>query len=396
LTLSSRPLSDLTVVALEQAVAAPFATRQLADLGARVVKIERPQQGDFARGYDRAVRGMASYFVWLNRSKESLTLDVKHADGRVVLDRLLTRADVFVQNLGPGAAERLGLDAASLRPRFPRLIVCSISGYGSSGPYRDRKAYDLLIQSEAGLLSVTGTPETPSKAGISIADIAAGMYAYSAILTALLCRERTGEGRAIEVAMLDALGEWMGNPMYFARYGGAAPQRTGASHPSIAPYGPFAGSDRQPVYFGIQNEREWQRFCAVVLERPELGRDPRFASNADRTAHRADLHAVIDEAFAHLTADAIVDRLQTAAIAFARMNTMHDFASHPQLAARNRWREIASPVGPLDALVPPADIEGVEPVMGAVPALGEQTDRILSELGFAPASIAQWRERGLV
>lgn len=390
------PLAGLTVVALEQAVAAPFATRQLADLGARVVKIERPGQGDFARGYDRAVRGMASYFVWLNRSKQSVTLDLKQPEAAGILERLLARADVLVQNLAPGAAGRLGLDPNHLRSRDPRLIVCGISGYGTSGPYRDRKAYDLLIQSEAGLLSVTGTEETPCKVGISIADISAGMYAYSAILTALLCRERTGEGRTIDVSMLDALGEWMGNPAYYAQYGKTAPKRTGSSHASIAPYGPVTGCDGQAVYFGIQNEREWQTFCRVALEQPDLARDPRFDSNTNRVASRTALNALIDGTLGRLPGAAIVERLEAAGIAFARMNTMQEFVDHPQLRARGRWREIQTPAGPIDALVPPADIEGVEPVMGAVPGLGEHTDSVLGELGYDGATIAAWRTAGIV
>jgi itaconate CoA-transferase len=391
-----RPLDGVTVVSLEQAVAAPFATRQLADYGARVVKVERPGQGDFARAYDTTVRGMASHFVWLNRSKESLTLDLKQRDADVILGRLLARADVFVQNLAPGAADRLSLGAAALRERYPKLVVCNMSGYGTSGPYRDKKAYDLLVQSEAGLVSITGTPDTPSKVGISIADIASGMYAYSAILLALLCRARTGEGRTIEVSMLDALGEWMGYAMYYTKYGGSSPPRTGASHAAIAPYGPFETGDGEVVYLGLQNEREWERFCRTVLEQPALADDDRFRSNASRVAHRADLHAAIDGVFARLDVAHVVARLEAADTAFARMNTVQQFIEHPQLAERGRWRTIESPVGPLLALLPPAMLEDVEPVMGPIPAVGEHTDQLLRECGFDAATIADWRRRGVV
>jgi itaconate CoA-transferase len=390
------PLDDITVLALEQAVAAPLATRHLADLGARVIKIERPGTGDFARSYDTTVRGMSSHFVWLNRSKESLTLDVKQPESRQVLEPLLSRADVFVQNLAPGAAERLGLGSVELRERYSRLIVCNISGYGASGPYRDKKAYDLLIQSEAGLLSITGTEDEPSKAGISVADIAGGMYAYSAILTALLMRQRTGQGTTINVSLFEALSEWMGFPAYFTRYGGKAPARTGASHAAIAPYGPFQSRDRKPVFLSIQNEREWDRFCRIVLERSELATDPRFNSAPSRVAHRTELHAAIVDVFRSLDAAAIIERLEKAQIANARMNTMQEFLDHPQLAARNRWRDIDSPVGNLSALIPPADIESVEPVLGPIPEVGQHTDPILKEIGFDVPAIAAWREKGLI
>lgn len=390
------PLSGLTVVALEQAVAAPLATRHLADWGARVIKIERPGSGDFARAYDARVRGQSSHFVWLNRSKESLTLDLKQPDAARILERLLTRSDVFVHNLAPGAIDRLGFATDALRTRHPRLIICAISGYGSSGPYRDRKAYDLLVQSEAGLVSVTGTPETPSRAGVSVADIAAGLYAYSAILTALLARTTTSEGSAIEVSLLDALGEWMGHPFYFTVYGGSPLPRSGAHHASIAPYGPFGSRDGRPVYLGIQNDREWIRFCERVLERPELARDPRFATNAARVEHREALHAIVNGVFARLTSAAIVARLDAADVAHARLNTIEEFATHPQLAARNRWREIDSPAGSLHALLPPPIVDGLEPAMGAVPALGQHTDAILAELGYDPPTIAGWREVGVI
>ena len=391
-----QPLEGITVVALEQAVAAPLATRHLADLGARVIKIERPGVGDFARGYDTTVRGMSSHFVWLNRSKQSLTLDVKNPEAKDVLARLLSRADVFVQNLAPGAAERLSLGAEELRKEYPALIVCNISGYGASGPYRDKKAYDLLIQSESGLLSITGTEEEPSKAGISVADIAGGMYAYSAILTALLMRQQTSQGTTIEVSLFEALSEWMGYPAYYTNYGGAAPARTGASHAAIAPYGPFQSKDQKPVFLSIQNEREWERFCRMVLERADLATDPRFNSGPARVAHRHDLQAAIEEVFRRLTAGEIVARLEGAQIANARMNTMQEFLEHPQLAARKRWREIDSPVGKLSALIPPADLEGTETVMGPVPSLGQHTDDILNEIGFDAPTLAAWRQRGVI
>lgn len=390
------PLDGLTVVAIEQAVAAPFATRQLADLGARVIKIERPGTGDFARAYDATVKGLASHFVWVNRSKQSLTLDLKRPEGIDVVRRLLGKADVFIHNLAPGAVARLGFGSSALRTAHPRLVICEMSGYGTTGPYRDKKAYDLLVQSEAGLLSVTGTPDAPSKVGISIADIAAGMYAFSGILAALLRRGHTGEGATLEVSMFDALGEWMGFPAYYGGYGGPPPPRTGARHAAIAPYGPFAAGDGQVVYLGVQNEREWARFCEDVLERPDLAADPRFGSNAARVEHQDALDALITEAFAAWTGSAVIARLDAAGIANARMNTVAEFLDHPQLASRDRWKEIESPVGRLRALLPPFNIEGIEPVMGAVPALGEHTDAILGELGYAPSVVADWRRLGIV
>src|SRR5436309_2753707 len=390
------PLKGTTVLALEQAVAAPFATRHLADLGARVIKIERPDAGDFARAYDTTVRGMSSHFVWLNRAKQSLTLDVKAVEARDVLPRLLSLADVFVQNLAPRAAERLSLGAGELRQKYPKLVVCSLSGYGASGPYRDKKAYDLLIQSEAGLLSITGTEEEPSKAGISVADIAGGMYAYSAILTALLMRQRTGQGTTIQVSLFEALGEWMGYPAYYTKYGGKAPLRTGAAHATIAPYGPFQSGDQKPVFLSIQNEREWERFCRVVLERGELVKDPRFDSGPRRVANRRDLHLAIEEVFSRLSAREIIARLDQGQIAKARMHSVQEFLEHPQLASRNRWHEIDSPVGSLYALVPPADLADVEPVMGPIPSLGEHTNVILNEIGFDAAILAGWRQRGVI
>jgi itaconate CoA-transferase len=393
---SGRPLDGLFVVALEQAVSAPFASRQLADLGARVIKIERPGEGDFARGYDTAVGGLSSYFVWLNRSKESVTLDVKRREGAEILERLLGRADVFIQNLAPGAAERLGLGWDALSARHPRLIACDISGYGSGGPATAKKAYDLLIQSEAGLLSITGTPETPSKVGISVADIASGMYAYSGVLAALLQRGRTGKGSRVEVSMLEALGEWMSAPVHFTRDGGRELPRSGASHATIAPYGPFACGDGQAVYFGIQNEREWTRFCREVLEQPYLAMDERFASNSARVKHRDALQDVIVRAFANRSADEVLTRLEAAQIATARMNGVAGFAAHEQLEARKRWREIPSAAGPLRVLMPPGVPSGVDPRMDAVPTLGEHTDRVLAELGYDADTITAWRAEGVV
>ena len=389
-----QPLQGITVVALEQAVAAPFATRQLADLGARVIKVERPVTGDFARSYDQRVRGLSSHFVWTNRSKESLTLDLKQPAAAEVLQRLiLDKADVVVQNLAPGAAARLGLSYEVLAAERPGLIVCDISGYGDDarrpGPYRDKKAYDLLIQSEAGLVSVTGTPEAPAKVGASMADIAAGMYAYSGILAALLQRQRDGRGRRIEVSMLESLGEWMGFPMYYAFDGAEPPPRSGASHATIYPYGPFTTGDGKTVMLGLQNEREWEAFCGRVLRRPALADDPRFASNAARSAQREVLYDLIVEAFAALTADQVVQRLDDAQIANAKVNTMREFWQHPQLAARERWREVDSPVGPLPALLPPGRWDdGDGPRMGPVPGLGEHTDALLAELGYGAEAIA--------
>lgn len=373
------PLAGITVVALEQAVAAPFATRQLADLGARVIKVERPGSGDFARGYDHTVKGMSSYFAWLNRGKESITLDVKSADDRAVLDALLTEADVFVQNLAPGAVGRLGLDEETLRETYPRLIACTITGYGSDGPLSTKKAYDLLIQCETGLVSLTGTPESPAKVGISVADISAGMYAYSGVLTALYERERTGKGICFEVAMLDALGEWVSQPYLFDHYGGAAPRRTGARHASIAPYGPYGTGGGATIFLGLQNEREWAVLCRDVLERPELIDDARFSSNPRRVENDAALTEIIEGALAALTIDQVAERLDAAGIANAQLRSTADFAQHPQLAARSRWRDVGSPVGPVRSLLPPVTIRGREPAMGPIPALGEHSEAIRKE-----------------
>jgi itaconate CoA-transferase len=376
-------LDGLLVVALEQAVAAPFATRQLADLGARIIKIERAGAGDFARGYDTSVLGQASYFVWLNRGKESVELDVKSPSGQEAMAALLARADVFVQNLAPGAAARLGLGAAELLARHQRLICCSVSGYGPDGPYAGKKAYDLLVQCEAGLLSVTGTPEAPCKAGISVADIAAGMYAYSGVLTALYERERTGRGSSFEVSLLDALGEWMSQPYLYTVYGGQEPRRTGARHASISPYGPYRDGQ---VFLGLQNEREWAVLCEKVLDRPELVADPRFATNPDRVVHDAELTAIIEDVLAPMTPDEVVARLDAAGIASARLRTPAEFAAHPQLQARDRWREAATPAGPVRALLPPVTVPGRPAAMGAVPALGQHTEAVLAE--FLPGRTA--------
>lgn len=389
-----QPLKGLTVVTLEHAIAAPFATRQLADLGARVIKIERPGTGDFARGYDARVRGLASHFVWTNRSKESVTLDVKHPQAHALLQRLvLEKADVLVQNLAPGAAARLGLGWEALAAQKPGLIVCDISGYGSDGPYRDKKAYDLLIQSEAGFVSTTGTPDEPCKAGASIADIAAGMYAYSNILAALLQRAQTGRGRHIDVSMLEALTEWTSYPLYYAFEGADPPPRTGASHATIYPYGPFPAGDGGTVMLGLQNEREWVVFCEKVLRQPALATDARFAGNARRSAERAALHAIIVETFAALSTAQVIERLDDAQIANARVNTMAEVWAHPQLKARGRWREVGSPAGPLPALLPPGSWDE-EPRMDPVPALGEHTDAVLAELGVDAARIAALRAEG--
>jgi len=380
-----RALTGITVVSVEQAVAAPFATRQLADLGARVIKVERPE-GDFARAYDRAVRGWSSHFVWLNRSKESVVLDLKTSRGREALSRLLQRADVFVQNLSPGALDRLGFAPEEVSRRYPQLVVCSISGYGSTGPYRDRKAYDLLIQAESGLLSITGTPEEPVKVGISVADIAAGMYALSGILAALYRRERTGRGALLEVSLLDSLAEWMGYPLYYTAYGGHPPARTGAHHATIAPYGPFPTADGV-VFLAVQNDREWERFCREVLQRPELARDPRFATNPDRVRHRPALETLIRETFRGLSTAQLTQRLEAADVAYGELRTVQGLLEHPQLAARDRWRRVDSPVGPLLALLPPFSVPAEEPLLGPVPRLGEHTESVLREIGMEPEEV---------
>lgn len=385
------PLSGITVVSLEHAIAAPFASRQLADLGARVIKVERPGEGDFARRYDTRVDGLASHFVWVNRSKESLTLDLKNELAMSALRRLLQKSDVLLQNLAPGAAARMGLSYEQLKTQFPRLIVCDISGYGADGPDRDRKAYDLLIQSEAGFLSITGTPESPSKAGCSIADIAAGMYAFSSIQSALLLRAKTGQGSGIDVSMLESLAEWMGYPLYYSYNDAPPPERAGASHATIFPYGPFKAGDGRSVMLGLQNDREWLAFCEKVLQNSLLANDARFKTNALRSANRAELTGLIEQAFSGFSAAQVAAKLNEADIANANMNNMHDLWNHEQLRARNRWVPVNTPVGPVPALKPPGRSTAYEPRMDAIPAVGAQTDAILEELGFDASTIKRLR-----
>ena len=396
----TRPLDGIKVVTLEHAIAAPFCTRQLADLGARVIKVERPGTGDFARAYDERVNGMASHFVWTNRSKESLSLDVKHPEAQKVLEKLLEEADVLVQNLAPGAAARLGLSFQALHEKYPQLIVCDISGYGDDpeepGPYRDKKAYDLLIQSESGFLSVTGSQDGPSKAGCSIADIAAGMYAYSSILAALLQRGKTGKGSRIDVSMLESMVEWMSFPLYYAYEGAAPPRRSGAAHATIYPYGPFLAGDGKTVMMGLQNEREWDRFCKVVLQQPELLADERFSSNSRRVANRDALREVITQIFGAMTADDVVQRLEEAQIANAHVNDMHDVWKHPQLQARDRWTRIETPIGPIPALLPPGKTDAYAPRMDPVPGLGEHSEAILRELGWSAPDVGRLRQIGAI
>ncbi|WP_370144922.1 CaiB/BaiF CoA transferase family protein [Streptacidiphilus sp. EB129] len=377
---SPGPLAGVTVVSLEQAVSAPFATRQLADLGARVIKVERPG-GDFARDYDRAAKGLSAYFVWCNRGKESVVLDLKDPADRALLDRILEQADVFVQNLAPGAAERLGLGAEELRKRWPRLIVCGISGYGDRGPYRDKKAFDLLVQCEAGLVSLTGTPEEPARAGASLADVASAMYAYTGILTALYERERTGLGTSFDVAMLDALGEWLGQPLYTALYGDAPLTRSGARHPSISPYGHYRAGDGGQVFLSVQSDRDWIALCEQVLARPDLVRDPRFADNPARFRNDAELNEILEASFAAYDSDELLRHLESAGIANARLRSMAEFADHPQHQARDRWREFDSPVGPLRGLLPPVTVHHREAPMRPVPALGEHSAAVRAEFG---------------
>jgi itaconate CoA-transferase len=391
-----RPLAGVTVVALEHVIAGPFCTRQLADLGARIIKIERPEVGDPARAYDDRVHGMSSHFVWTNRSKESLTLDLKQEEARNIVHKLLAKADVLVQNLAPGAAARMGFSYEALKDAYPRLIVCDISGYGADGPYRDKKAYDLLVQSESGLLSVTGTPETPSKAGCSIVDIASGMYAYTNILAALIQRGRTGAGCRIDISMLESMVEWMSFPLYYAYDGAEPPARAGASHATIYPYGPFPAGDGKIVMLGLQNEREWAVFCDKVLGRPALKAEPRFSSGPKRSQARAELYAIIVEAFSTLNAKQIVERLDQAQIGNARMNDMHKVWDHPQLRARKRQVDVLTPVGMIKAMLPPGVPDDFEPRMDPVPAIGQHTDTILAELGYAPSAIAKLREQGVI
>jgi itaconate CoA-transferase len=388
------PLSGVTVVSVEQAVAAPFATRQLADLGARVIKVERPGGGDFARSYDATVKGLASYFVWLNRGKQSMSLDLGSAAGLAILIRLIDQADVFVQNLAPGSAARMGLSAATLRARDQRLIVCDISGYAPDGPLGHRRAYDLLIQCETGLVSVTGSPDAPAKAGISVADIAGGMYAFSSVLAALYARERTGAGAALRVSLFESLTEWMAQPMYYAMYTGTAPARTGTSHATIAPYGTFRTGAGGTVQLAVQNDREWHRLCGQVLGRPGLADDPRFATNPARVAARGELRREIEAALSPYPADEVIARLDAAQIANARLNTVGDLLAHPQL--EHRWAEVDSPAGPVRALPSPVSAGGAAPALGPIPALGQHTSVILAELGFTGAEIAALHDAGTV
>ncbi|MEU1370675.1 CaiB/BaiF CoA-transferase family protein [Streptomyces sp. NPDC005803] len=392
------PLAGITVVSLEQAVAAPFATRQLADLGARVIKVERPGGGDFARRYDTTVHGQASYFVWLNRSKESLTLDLKTPEGREILDELIAGADVFVQNLAPGAANRIGLGADALQARHPSLITCTLSGYGTSGSWSGRKAYDLLVQCQTGLLSITGSPDEPARSGISVADIAGGMYAYSGILSALFTRATTGRALTVEVSLFDALAEWMSQPAYYTRYGGTQPPRIGAQHATIAPYGPFTAADGKDVMLSVQNEREWQSLCVTVLGLPGLVDDPRFATGPDRVAHREELNAIVAARFADLGSEEAMELLDGAAVANAGVNSVAEFLDHPALTERDRWREVSVPgaPGPVQALLPPVDLGGVGPRMDPVPEPGRHTEQILAGLGRSASDIEGLRARGVV
>jgi itaconate CoA-transferase len=384
-----RPLDGITVVSLEHAIAAPFCTRQLADNGARVIKVERPGVGDFARKYDERTRGMASHFVWTNRSKESLTLDLKHENAGPILNELLAETDVLVQNLAPGAAARMGLSFEALHKRFPRLIVCDISGYGEGGPYETKKAYDLLIQSESGFISVTGSPDAPAKAGCSIADIAAGSYAYSSILNALLLRHKTGLGSHLDVSMLESMVEWMSFPLYYTFEGQTPPPRAGAAHATIYPYGPFPVGDGSHVMLGLQNEREWQVFCEKVLNQPALAKDPRYDSTSKRVANRDGLRGLIVDAFAKMTIDQVIEALEKAQIANARVNEMKDVWAHPQLKARKRWTEVQTPVGALPALLPPATSSAFDARMDPIPDIGEHTLSILKSLGVSDEIIAK-------
>ncbi|GAA4411645.1 CoA transferase [Advenella faeciporci] len=394
--MSVRPLEGITVLSLEHAIAAPFCSRQLADLGARVIKVERPGVGDFARNYDERVKGMASHFVWTNRSKESLTLDLKDEAAGEVLEKLLPQVDVLVQNLAPGAAARLGLSFEALHEKYPRLIVCDISGYGEGGPYEKKKAYDLLIQSESGFVSVTGSKDEMAKAGCSIADIAAGMYAYTNILSALLLREKTGLGSRIDVSMLESMVEWMNFPLYYAYEGQEPPVRAGAAHAVIYPYGPFPTGGGQTIMLGLQNEREWKVFCEQVLGKPELAADERFANNTLRTANRDALKQIIVDTFAGMNKDQVIELLETAKIANASVNDMKGVWEHEQLKSRNRWREMDSPVGKLPTLLPPGVNNAYEYRIDAVPGLGEHSEKILGELGYDAQTIAGWREQGVV
>ncbi|WP_016835841.1 CaiB/BaiF CoA transferase family protein [Herbaspirillum lusitanum] len=391
-----KPLEGIKVVSLEQAIAAPFASRQLGELGARVIKVERPGVGDFARAYDDKVRGMSSQFMWTNRSKESITLDLKEAEGLEVLKRLLADADVFIQNLAPGAIARLGLSDEVLRAEFPQLIICHISGYGRSGPYANKKAYDLLVQCELGVPGINGTPGGQAKIGIAVADIATGMYAYSGILTSLIQRGRTGKGVIFEVSLFDALAEWMSYPIYYQKYGGVDLPRTGTRHSAISPYGPFKASDGKEVFLGIQNEREWKNFCDQVLLAPQVATDPRFINNSLRVVNRDALEALVAQHFQRFDSEQAIARLESAGIANARLNSIMELLSHPQFTQRGRWRQVDSPVGPVEMLLPPVTSDDFEPQLGAVPAVGQHTDSVLAALGFDSAAIAALRDKHII
>jgi itaconate CoA-transferase len=389
------PLEGITVVALEQAVAGPLATRQLADLGARVIKIERREVGDFARGYDHAVHGTSSYFFWLNRGKESVTLDLKHQRGREVLRRLLERADALVHNLAPGALERIGYDEPSVRVRHPRLVVCGLNGYGSEGPHAGRRAYDLLVQGEVGIPSVTGTPEEGVRVGMSISDIAAGMYAFGSVLAALYHRQRTGRGAWLEVTLLDALTEWVSNALYLDLHGGVPPVRVAFAHPTLAPYGRYACADGD-IAIGVQNDREWVRLATVLLERPELGSDERYATNIARTARREEVDRMVGEAVGRLSEAEAIERLEEAGVAYGRLNDMAHLAQHPQFAARGRWTDVEVPGGRARALRPPLALDGRDAPMDAVPALGQHTDAVLGWLGYDGDAVERLHADGVV
>jgi itaconate CoA-transferase len=390
------PLEGIKIVSLEQAIAAPFATRQLAESGARVIKVERPEVGDFARAYDDKVRGMSSQFMWTNRSKESITLDLKDAEGLEVLRRLLADADVFMQNLAPGAVDRLGLSDEVLRKDFPNLIVCHISGYGRTGPYVNKKAYDLLVQCELGVPTINGTGQGPSKIGIAVADIATGMYAYTGVLTALIQRGRTGRGSIFEVSLFDTLAEWMSYPIYYNKYGGVDLPRSGTKHPAISPYGPFKAKDGKEVFLGVQNEREWQKLCSEVLQLPELTVDPRFDSNPKRVEHREALENIVSEQFLNFDSDEAIERLEHAGIANARLNSIMELLTHPQFVERGRWCSVGSPVGPVDMMLPPIITTDFDTTLGPVPELGEHTNAVLESIGYDQERIASLRQKGVI
>jgi len=390
------PLRGITVVSLEHAIAAPLCTRQLAELGAEVIKVERRETGDFARHYDDRVKGQSSHFVWTNRSKQSLTLDLKHPQSKPILERLLGKADVFVQNLAPGAASKLGLGFDQLHRQHDQLIVCNISGYGSAGPYEKKKAYDLLVQAEAGFLSITGTAEKIVKSGISIADIAAGTQAHAAILAALIQRSKTNKGSNIDISMLEAMVEWMGYPLNYAFDGAPAPERSGADHASIYPYGAFVTQDQKTIMLGIQNDREWQTFCETVLEQPELANDPRFAKNSSRSEHREELKRIIEARFASLSAAELCTELDRAQIANANVNDMPAVWNHPQLHALERLIDTETPNGTVKSFLPPGNNSSYQPNLGPVPALGQHTEEILRELGFDASEIQKFKENEVV